>query len=505
MKGVISAGDKITAEAGAKVLKEGGNAFDAAICALLTAPLAEPALTSLGGGGFLTAFSKGEKPVVYDFFVDVPPKRLENPDFFPIYVDFGSAVQEFHIGAGSIAVPGMVAGIYRVWKDRGKLPFYDIVSVAKEYAKEGFYLSSMQASLIKLLEPIFRATKESEKIYAKDGHLIDEKELFKNEEYAEFLELFGKEGDKVFYKGEIADRFERLSLENEGNIRKEDLLKYKVEKREPIRFDFKEYEIFTNPPPSSGGILIAFTLNLLQECKLDEFGSLEHLKCFIESMKITADFRKDHINEHLHNKSLKDILNDTHLINNFKKSFKSRLNLWGNTTHISVIDSDLNAVSVTTTNGEGSGYILPNCGIMLNNMLGEEDLNPHGFFKWPSYVRLPSMMSPTIVFKENDPYLILGSAGSNRIRSAIISVILNSLVFGKSLQESVSESRVHFERDEVFLEPGFDEAMIKEIEKHFKVSLFKEKNLFFGGVNAVNSLFEGGADPRRGGYVIKII
>ncbi len=504
MKGVIAAGDKITAQAGAKILKEGGNAFDAAICALLTAPLAEPALTSLGGGGFLTAFSEDKDPVVYDFFVDVPPKRLENPDFFPIYVDFGSAVQEFHIGAGSIAVAGMVGGIYEVWKERGKLPFYDIVSVAKEYAKEGIYLSRMQASLIKLLEPIFRATKESERIYVKNGRLIDERELFKNEDYAEFLELFGKKGSDIFYKGEIADRLEELSLKNEGIIAKEDLLRYEVKKREPIEFDFNGYKIVTNPPPSSGGILIAFTLELLKELDLGEFGSLRHLISFIEAMKITSDFRNDHINEHLHNEKLKDILKDSHLIDGFRKSYKSRLNLWGNTTHISVIDGEYNAVSVTTTNGEGSGYVLPGCGIMLNNMLGEEDLNPHGFFKWPSYVRLPSMMSPTIVLKDDSPYLVLGSAGSNRIRSAVVSVILNYLSFHKDIKESVSLSRIHFERDEVFLEPGFKEEIVKEIKKRFKVSLFKEKNLFFGGVNAVNALFEGGADPRRGGAVMKV-
>ncbi len=504
MKAVISAGDRITAKAAEIVIKEGGNAFDAACAALLAAPLAEPALTSLGGGGFLTLFEEEKGVELFDFFVDVPLKRVENPDFFPIYVDFGSAVQEFHVGCGSIATPGVVGGIYRLWREKGSLPLSDIVYPAFKFAKEGFYLSKMQASLIKLLSPIFTATKESKEIYAKDGVLIDEKTLFKNEKYADFLNLFSKEGAKVFYEGEIADRLEKLSLENEGNITKEDLKRYRVQKREPIVFEFKEYKVVTNPPPSSGGILIAFTLKLLNDQNLGNFASIEHLKNIIEAMKITADFRSDHINEHLHSPNLSKILQNEHLIKNFQKSFNSRLNLWGNTTHLSIIDKYRNCVSVTTTNGEGSGYILPSTGIMLNNMLGEEDLNPHGFFKWPPCVRLPSMMAPTIVFEKNEPKLVLGSAGSNRIRSAIVNVILNNLVFGMGLQKSVDAPRIHFENDEVFLEPGFDKEIIRKIEKIFKVSLFEEKNLFFGGVNAVSGDFDGGSDPRRGAVVLKV-
>ncbi len=504
MKGIIAAGDKLTAEAGAFILREGGNAFDAAIAAILAAPLSEPALTSLGGGGFLLAIQKGMFPVLYDFFVDVPPKRVEKPDFFPVYVDFGSTVQEFHIGCGSIAIPGMVAGIMRIHKERGKLPFKEVIKPALNYAKKGIFLSKMQASFVKLLEPIFTATVESRKIYAPDGKLIDENTLFRNPDYAEFLEALSEEGEWIFYEGEIADRIEKLSIENNGLIRKEDLRRYQVEEKDPIYFRFKGYDIFTNTPPSPGGLLIAFTLKLIEDKNLSTFGSIEHLSSLIEAMHSTQLFRREYVDKNIHKAGIEEILEDEKVFEIYKNFFEKRVNLWGNTTHISVMDTEGNGVSVTTTNGEGSGYIIPGTGIMLNNMLGEEDLNPDGFFKWPPYVRLPSMMSPTVVMKGEDIELILGSAGSNRIRSAIIQTILNKIVFNKTVKEAVELPRIHYENHVVYIEPSFEKEVIKKIEELYETVIFEEKSLFFGGVQAVSKNMEGAGDPRRGGTAIKV-
>ncbi len=504
MKGIIAAGDKLTAQAGAEILKEGGNAFDATVASLLSAPLTEPALTSLGGGGFLLAVEKGMYPVLYDFFVDVPPKRIENPDFFPVYVDFGSAVQEFHIGCGSIAVPGMVAGIYQIYKERCSMPLDMLIKPAVRYAEEGIYLSKMQASFVKLLQPIFTATEESRRIYTADGNIINENILYKNPEYAEFLKSFSKEGSWLFYEGEIADRIQELSLKYNGLLRKEDLRKYKVNEKDPVYFRFKDHDIFTSCPPSIGGLLIAFTLKLLEDTDLGDFGGFEHLSILIEAMHTTQIFRKEHIDKHIHKEDLELILEDLSLFESYKRFFKRRVDMWGSTTHISVIDKEGNAVSVTTTNGEGSGYIIPGTGIMLNNMLGEEDLNPEGFFKWNSYLRLPSMMSPTVVMKENEIKLVLGSAGSNRIRSAILNCIINYIIFKRSIEESVSLPRVHFENQTVYLEPGFDKKIQKKLEEIYRTVIFNDKNLFFGGVQAVTGSFEGAGDLRRGGYVIKV-
>ena len=153
MKGVVSAGDRHTAQAGAEMLKIGGNAFDAACASMLAGPISEPMLTSLGGGGFALTHERGNAPVLYDFFVDVPPNRVENPDFFPIYVELENTIQEFHIGAASTAVPGMVKGIYELHRDKGILPLEEVIKPACRYAREGIYLSKTQVHFIDILKP----------------------------------------------------------------------------------------------------------------------------------------------------------------------------------------------------------------------------------------------------------------------------------------------------------------------------------------------------------------
>ena len=505
MKGVVSAGDTNSAQAGADILKQGGNAYDAALAVMLAAPLTEPLFTSLGGGGFLLGLEKGKKPELYDFFVQVPKKRVEEPEFYPIYVDFGAAVQEFHIGAGSVAIPGLVEGIYQVHKDKGTLPLSEIIKPAVKYARQGVYLSSMQASFVKLLEPIFTSTKSSMDVYGiDDKNLIDETHLFKNPAYADFLEAFAKEGSKVFYEGVVADEIEKIMKENDGLILKEDLKNYQCIKREPIDFNYKGYEIVTNPPPSGGGILIAFTMKILEKYELKDFRSFEYVKGMIEAFNTTSDFRREHVDEFLHDEKLKDILQNDRLIKNYCTTMHSRLNLWGNTTHLSVIDELGNAVSVTTTNGEGSGHVIPSSGIMLNNMMGEEDLNPHGWFAWEEGLRLPSMMAPTAVLKDGKPELILGSAGSNRIRSAITQTMINNLDYGKSLHESINSPRIHFEKGSVCMEPDCSQAIRDELEKHYKLQYFDDLNVFFGGVQAVDGNLNGGCDSRRGAAVIKV-
>jgi gamma-glutamyltranspeptidase/glutathione hydrolase len=162
------------------------------------------------------------------------------------------------------------------------------------------------------------------------------------------------------------------------------------------------------------------------------------------------------------------------------------------------LDTEGNAASVTTTNGEGCGYILPGLGFMLNNMLGEEDLNPHGFHLHKPGDRLPSMVAPTIVTKDGVPVMVTGSAGSNRIRSAIVQVITNVLCGGMEIKEAVVAPRIHVEGDTLQVEPGVNEVQLRKLTDFFEIHQWNEMNLYFGGANSVTS-YGGAGDPRRGG------
>ncbi len=482
MKGIIAAGSKLTAISGAFAFKMGGNAFDALVAAFFASYMAEPALTSPAGGGYVNT---GQE--LYDFFVDVPPTRAEEPDFYPVEVDFGDTKQTFHIGCASVAVPGTLAGVLKIHSQFASLPLEVLIKPALKLARGGVHLNKLQASFLKMLEPIFLSTEQSRRIFAPKGKILSSGETYKNEDYAKFLELISKKGQFPFYAGQIADRIDEISKKRGGHIRKEDLLRYKVHVRKPIKVAFKNYTVELNPPPAPSGVLIAHTLSVLENENLSEFGSVRHVLSLIEALKETAEFRKRYVDP---------CLTDADCM-------EGTLNILGNTTHISAIDSMGNVASMTTTNGEGSGCIIPETGVMLNNMLGEEDLNPHGFFKWKPYVRLPSMMSPTIVKLETKPVLSLGSAGSNRIRSAVIQVMLNRLVFNMSLKDAVRAPRLHYENGTVFIEPGFDESVYRQIEKKYKLVRFSSLNVFFGGVQAV-SPSEGAGDPRRGGFAVRV-
>ncbi len=196
-------------------------------------------------------------------------------------------------------------------------------------------------------------------------------------------------------------------------------------------------------------------------------------------------------------------LSDPEFVRRFLAATGGRL---GSTTHIAVLDCDGWACSVTCSNGSASGVVVPGTGIHLNNMLGEQDLNPLGFHRHPPGRRMPSMMSPTVVLRDGDAELAVGSAGSNRIRSAILQTIIRTIDDRMQAQDAIDAPRVHWEDELVYVEPGVDTAAL---EAHGRtVARFRERNLFFGGaqvaVRAPDGSFSGGGDPRRGGASIVV-
>jgi gamma-glutamyltranspeptidase/glutathione hydrolase len=431
-RGVVAAGHTLTAEAAAEVLDAGGNAYDAVLAALMVACVVEPVLCSPGGGGFLLARPDSKTPRVYDFFVHTPATRQpeSNLDFRPILADFGAVTQEFHIGHGTVAVPGLVRGLFDIHRDLCTLPMGDIVAQAVNHARNGVQVTPFQAYLFRVVSATFTATQACHRIFrsANDAAaLVGEGEILRQPELADILETLAIEGDGLFYRGEIAAAIAN-DMQSGGQITRDDLAAYAVERRAPLTLDYHGVRIHTNSPPSSGGLLIAFGLKLLESIDVRELGfaTCKYLDTLAHVIGATAEARVAAGGDTGLDSG--QMLEDAFLAR-YRDEIAGRVASRRGTTHMSVIDADGNLASLTVSNGEGSGYVVPGTGIVMNNMLGEEDLNPGGFQRWPEGHRMTSMMAPTLLEWPDGDTVALGSGGSNRLRTAILQVLLNLIDF----------------------------------------------------------------------------
>ena len=484
-RGVVAAGHPLTASAGADVLRAGGNAVDAALAALMTSFMAEPLLTGLGAGGYMLVAPPGGEPVLLDFMVAAPGHGERSP-LDAVVIDFGDAVQVFHIGASSCGVFGVPAGVAEAAARFGTVPLTDLAAPAVACARDGVEVNATQALLWNLLGPIAFATEESRARYMVDGRAPRAGDVVRDADLADAIARLAGEGAAPFYTGDIAAAVSEWVCSRGGTLRREDLAAYATVPREPVRVGYHGREVLTNPPPSAGGLLIGYALALLERSPGKPDGAQ-----IVAAMEAAQAERTRDFLDHLHEPG-------------FLETFlSSRL---GSTTHVSVLDADGWACAVTTTNGEGSGIVVPGTGIHVNNMMGEQDLSPAGWFTHPPGRRLPSMMAPTVVLDDGAPELVLGSAGSNRIRSAILQVIVNAIDHGMDAQAAVDAPRLHFEDGLVYAEPGVEDGALKAAGRN--IAWFRERNLFFGGCQAVErhhatGAFSGGGDPRRGGAVVR--
>ena len=276
-----------------------------------------------------------------------------------------------------------------------------------------------------------------------------------------------------------------LLTEQGGLLTTADLAAYETVVREPVRARYRGRDVLTNPPPSAGGTLIALALALL-----DRDPPPPSVAALVAAMDATQRERTPAFLDGLDEPGFAE------------RWLAGRL---GSTTHVAVIDAAGGACSVTCSNGEGAGIVVPGTGIHLNNMLGEHDLNPLGFHRFPAGRRMPSMMAPTAVLRDGQLELVLGSAGSNRIRSAILQTIVCALDRGMRAGDAVRAPRVHLEDGVLYAEPGADVGALEADGQ--AIARFRALNLFFGGVQAVerdvvSGALSGGGDPRRGGAAV---
>ena len=280
----VAGGHKDTVESASNILKEGGNAFDAAIAGVFASMSCEYLYTGAASGGAMLVKKNGFSADIIDFFVETPPINPSKvKDFKAINADFGDTKQEFNIGAGSVGIPGTLPGLIHIHKEYGSLPFSVLVEQAIDLSKKGCLISKNQEYLSEVLSPIISSSKVLESLFIKDGSLLKEGDLFINTEFASFLDQFLYEDATTFYRHEVCPLFYN-SFKEGGIIELKNLQEYTPKKRAPLELKYRGHQIFMNPEPSTGGTLINAGLKQLSGLdvvsKQDIEGALHKIKKF---------------------------------------------------------------------------------------------------------------------------------------------------------------------------------------------------------------------------------
>lgn len=495
----VAAGSRLAAESAAEALRAGGSAVDGAIAGALAACVAEPVLASPFGGGFLMVREAGGRTRLLDFFVQTPARKrpVGESDLREVRADFGRATQAFLIGAGTIACPGVAAGLAEAHARFGRAPFADLAAPAVAAARRGVALDSFQAHVMRIVAPICLADAHVRAALCGGGETIPEPgALLRNPDLADMIEVFAHEGARFMQEGEPAAALASLCASG-GHLAASDMRAYAPHWRTPLTVLRNDARISLNPPPATGGALIAFALALIGQ----DAGSATLARAFAATARARIEANLE---------SEPDIwaarLADPELIGRYRREVLGRFGVSRGTTHVSTVDASGMGAALTLSNGSGSGLIVPGTGAMPNNMLGESDLvaEPGA---WRTDSRLASMMSPTAVEWPDGRCAMLGSGGSNRIRTALTQVLRHIVDSGLRLEDAVTRPRLHVEGGR---EGGldFEDAFAEEdrvalLAAWPEARPWPEPSMFFGGVHAVargaRGDIEAAGDPRRAG------
>lgn len=515
---IIAAGHPQTAEAAAHAMRCGGNAFDGLLAGWLASCVTEPVLTSPGGGGFAMAAPACGRPRLYDFFAQTPVRINPHGHTFPVEADFGSTQQVFHLGAGSIATPGCVAGILQIHEELGIIPFAECAAPARQFSTEGIRITPHAATLMEVVNDLYRATAESRALFessVNQGKCLCENEIFRNPDYGHLIDMLGSEGARWFYEGDIGRIVGDFCIANDGHLQRKDFESYRVHVRDPLTIRRNGGTAWLNPPPSMGGILVA--LGLLTSDPVD-VSAYPHLDLaswmrWVQPLRMMSEVRTSQGIRRLMPDDLRAITRALEqfpavaaAVDELFPHARGHMHSTG-TTQLSIMDSEGNEVSMTTSNGSGSAIIPEGTGFMLNNMLGEEDLQPDGLHTWSPDRRLASMMCPTIVHLSNGSRMATGSGGSNRIRSTVLQVLRHVMDGGSSIEDAISAPRLHWEAGDLHAETAAAEALLSLTGRiPYPVIPHSVPNLFFGGAHTVgvdrDGNLHGQGDFRRGGVAI---
>ena len=480
--GAIAGSHEKTIESAEEILRSGGNAFDAVISACFTMFATEPCMASAGAGGFAMCHSEELGTHLLDFFTQTPiEKDLNRPlEFNPLVVDFGTEVETFYIGKASIAVPGIVSGIFELHRKFGSIPMKELVQHAKAISKSGVVVDDFGEVDMYILRDLLYLEPSVRGIFFNGDQIKSKGDILTFPFLSDFLDFLVDEEDRGFYHGELGEKVSGDIYDGGGFITRKDFESYKARWVEPMQMDYRARTLCIPNGPSLGGAILAL---------LDHYGSSD-IPLF-EVLKKVKDLQLDRSLESAMQEHLPQLKYEPQVGGMASKG----------TTHISIVDKQRNAVSLTLSLGEGSGYWIPGTDMQLNNMLGETFLLPAGHHSWHRNQRLNSMMTPVLVKDQNNKVIYAGgSGGAGRIPYVIYQTL--EAIYGKnlSLEAATIYPRMHWHEQVLQFEEGVD---LKGFDHNIPHRSWNPGSLFFGGVHSVRvddrGNYEAAGDPRRFG------
>lgn len=510
-RGAVAGGSPLTVQAGLDALRQGGNAVDAAVAAQLMACVAEPLLTGLSGAG-LAMVRMGGRVEAVDMFSTVPLLPTHSaPQPEAVTIDFGPTSQTFHVGAASVATPGVPAGLWAMHERHGRLPMARLAEPAAKAAVQGVPVTAGFERVLRLLWPIQRRDERCTELFGHPSapgghpHHLREGDTFRNRDLAGTLRRFAEEGPGLFSEGDVAAAIlDEIGVQ--GRLREADLLGYRPRLLEPIAYRYRDAVVWLPPSPSLAGMLVAQALRALEDHgPMPTFASARQMRFLCHALDRADHTRRGPLRARLFDSSFTDgFLTALSLDEMGEEAAHGRVDPRrpGNTTHISTVDADGNAVAITTSLGETAGLCAGTTGVVLNNLLGEADVNPPDI-DLPRGGRLMTMCCPTLLDLGGAIYG-MGSGGSSRIRSAVLHGVVYLTDHGLDPTEAVSAPRLHVEDGVAHVEiDGRAPATVQALRAGpWQVRTFTGANMFFGGLHIAGldrGTFTGAGDPRRTG------
>lgn len=520
-RGMVASAHPLASAAGVEVLKAGGNAVDAAVAAALALNVVEPHCSGIGGGGFAVLHLADGRDEVMEFRERAPAEvRLEH------YFEAGSFRRDWtELGGRAVATPGAVRGFFDLLHKYGAKDFAFVAQAAIRLASEGFPVTENLAKVIAEKAEILARNDAAARIYLNQGVPWKQDEILRNPDLAGTLSRLSSEGPDLFYRGEIAHAIVGAVTSDGGVLALSDLEAYRSNVLSPLKGAYRGYEIVSMPPPSSGGACLIQVLRMLEYYDLsmdsqDTPGAVHRLAealklAFADRERFMADpefvrVPLDWLLSDAHSAELRSRIDPERAGLTIQSSTPSEWSESWNTTHISVVDRWGSAVSMTLTINHwfGSGMVVPGYGFLLNDEMADFTFEAESPNRPEGRKRPLSSMTPTIVLKDDLPFLVIGSPGATRIITAVAQIVVNIIDHGMDIDEAIEAPRFHAmtekgEASSLYMESRFPSETVEGLRaRGHRVEIKGAYDPYFGGAQGVlirpgEKRLRGGADSRR--------